>query len=183
MLSEHPRFAFLKFHSFASRISQQATSIGIVTQPFDASAQNRAWDSSAVKRNRCKTVVLDFEQYLQCEFPRARIRIHNSPNKTIALTYARMVMANQSIAGISTFGVFPSIASFGTGYIRLPDNRSATNQWLIHPRLDQVMGDDSLVLMEEPNILMVRQVQKLWEEEDGEEKILSWFRDPSISYW
>ena len=92
-----------------------------------------------------------------------------------------MIMANQSIAGISTFGVFSSIASFGTGYIRLPDNRSATNQWLTNPPLSKLTRD--LVLMEEPNILMVQQVQKLWEEEEGEQKILSWFRDSSISYW
>ena len=140
MSSQHPRFAFLKYNAFASRISPNATSIGIVTQPFDESAQNRAWDSSSVKRNRCKTVVLDFEQYLRETFPRANIRIHNSPNETIALTYARMIMANQSIAGISTFGVLSSIASFGTGYIRLPDNRSATNQWLTNPPLISAHG-------------------------------------------
>lgn len=180
MSSKHPRFAFLKYNAFASRISPDALSIGIVTQPFDDSAQNRAWDSSSVKRSRCKTVVLDFCAYLQEQFPRARIRIHNSPNETIALTYARMIMANQTIAGISTFGVFSSIASFGTGYIRLPDNKSATNQWLTNPPLNQLT--ENLMLMEEPNILMVRQVQKLWEEQDGKQKILSWFRDPRISY-
>lgn len=181
MESQHPRFAFLKFEAFSSRISPNATSIGIVTQPFDDHAQNRAWDSSAAKRNRCKTVVLDFERYLQQRFPSARIRVHNSREETIALTYARMIMSNQTIAGISTFGVFASIASFGKSNIRKPDNRSATNKWLTNPPLNRVM--DGLVLMEEPNILMVRQVQALWEEEDGEEKILSWFRDPSISYW
>ena len=42
---------------------------------------------------------------------------------------------------------------------------------------------DDLVLMDEPNILMVQQVNEIWEEEDGEQKILSWFREPSISYW
>jgi hypothetical protein len=180
MSSSHPRFGFCKYNAFASRISPNATRIGIVTQPFDESAQNRAWDSSAEKRRRCKTVVLDFQNYLETKFPNAKVRIHNSPNETIALTYARMIMANQSIAGISTFGVFSSIASFGTGYIRSPDKQSATNQWLTNPPLDKLTND--LILMKEPNILMVQQVQKLWEEKDGKQKILSWFRDSSIMY-
>lgn len=182
MSSSHPRFGFVKYDAFASRISTSATSIGIVTQPFDETAQNRAWDSSVEKRRRCKTVVLDFHHYLETKFPRARIRIHNCVNETIALTYARMVMANQSIAGISTFGVFSSIASFGTGYIRMPDNRSATNQWLLNPPLDMLAPPNDLILMIEPNIVMVQQVQQLWEETGGEEKILSWFRNSSIHY-
>lgn len=180
MSSNHPRFGFLKFSALAQHVSPAASTIGIVTQPFDDSGQSRAWDNSPTKRDRCRIVVGDFVAYLQELFPRARVRVHNKADETIALTYARMIMANQSIAGISTFGVFPSIASFGTGYIRLPDNQSATNKWLTNPRLDSIMPN--LVLMDEPNILMVRQVQKLWEEDDGQDKILNWFRDSSISY-
>jgi hypothetical protein len=182
MASNHPRFGFLKFGAFAKYISSEARSIGIVTQPFDSHAQSRAWDSNAVKRNRCRIVVLDFVKYLQDRFPHSRVHIHNSPNETIALTYARMVMANQTIAGISTFGVSPAMASFGTGYIRIPDENSATNGWLVNPRLDQLMKNNKLVLMKEPNILMVRQVKRLWEEPDGQNKILAWFRDSSITF-
>jgi len=180
MNSNHPRFAFLKFEGFARHISTDARSIGIVTQPFDDGAQTRAWDSGAEKRSRCRIVVGAFVEYLEGRFPGANVRVYNSPTETIALTYARLVMANQTIAGISTFGVFPAIASFGTGYIRLPDDKSATNQWLTHPRLDTLVDD--LVLMDEPNILMVRKVRSMWEEPDGEAKILEWFRDPSVIY-
>ena len=199
MASQHPRFAFLKYSAMARPIFPTTTTIGIVTQPFHAGAQSRAWDASAVKRQRCRIVVTDFVQYLHERFPHARIRIHNDPNETIALTYARMILANQSIAGISTFGVFPSIATFGTGYIRWPDEKSPTNQWLLHPRLDHLMATSSsssltsdttmatnkqqqLVLLKEPNILMVRKMQKLWEQENAEQTILRWFRDDSIRY-
>lgn len=180
MDSQHPRFAFLKFHAFTNVISSKVRSIGIVTQPFDKNAQTRNWDKDQYKKDRCRIVVGDFVAYLQEIFPKARTRVHNSPDETIALTYARMIMANQSIAGISTFGVFPSIASFGTGYIRLPDEKSPTNRWLTNPRLDGLMSN--LVLMEEPNILMVRQVSKLWKEKDGQAKILAWFRNSSLEY-
>lgn len=183
MDSQHPRFGFLKFDSFAKHISSEARSIGVVTQPFDNDGvhQTRAWDSGKVKRDRCRIVVGAFVEYLQERIPGARVRVHNSPDETIALTYARLVLANQTVAGISTFGVFPAIASFGTGYIRLPDERSATNKWLTVPlRLDNLI--DGLVLMDEPNILMVRKVRELWERADGENKILDWFRDPEISY-
>jgi len=188
MNSQHKRFGFLKFDAFAKHISPDAQSIGIVTQPFDtgqdgdnAVGQTRSWDQGREKGQRCRIVVTDFVQYLHERFPVARITVHNNPDETIALTYARMIMANQTIAGISTFGVFPSIASFGTGYIRLPDEKSPTNNWLNNPRLDTLIGD-KLELMEEPNILMVRKVRTLWEEEDGESKILEWFRDVSIKY-
>ena len=187
MSSDHPRFGFLKFDSLAKNIALSSRSIGIVTQPFDASAQSRAWDNSGVKRQRCRIVVLDFVQYLQERFPNSRVRIHNSPNETIALTYARMVLAGQTIAGISTFGVFPALASFGTGYIRRPDQQSPTNGWLVHPPLDELLqqekyADKQLVLMNEPNVLMVRQVKKLWEDPDGATKILAWFRNNTLSY-
>lgn len=191
MDSNHPRFGFLRFDAFAKRIPQTAKSIGIVTQPFLASSGTvRALDSSATKRQRCQVVVTELVSYLQSRFPKARVQLHNSPDETIALTYARMVMAQATIAGISTFGVFASIASFGTGYIRRPDDLSATNAWLVHPKaLDDIIRDETLsdnggenvgtpqlALMDEPNILMVRKVRKIWLEENGRDKIVQWFR-------
>jgi len=68
--------------------------------------------------------------FLQREFPRAVVRVHNDPDETIALTYARMIMANQTFAVMSTFALFPAIANFGMGYIKLFKN------WLENPSLD-----------------------------------------------
>ncbi|GKY96589.1 hypothetical protein MPSEU_000618500 [Mayamaea pseudoterrestris] len=193
MDSNHPRFGFLRFHAFAKHIPLTAKSIGIVTQPFSGSLETvRALDASETKRQRCRVVVTELISYLQARFPNARVQLHNSPDETIALTYARMILAQATIAGISTFGVFASIASFGTGYIRRPDEQSATNEWLVHPKpLDEIISSDGtlnrpqrqvqeqvkqLVLMDELDILMVRRVRELWLEQDGEQKIVKWFR-------
>ena len=46
------------------------------------------------------------------------VNMRSGPNQTLALACARWVMANQTFSGPTTFGVFPAIASFGTGYIQ-----------------------------------------------------------------
>ena len=56
-------------------------------------------DNVGYKRNRCRALISAFVDYLQSRFPKARITIRNDPNETIALTYARMIMANQSMSG------------------------------------------------------------------------------------
>jgi hypothetical protein len=71
-------------------------------------------------QNRCRIIAMSLVDYIQERFPSSRIQIHNGPNETILVAYARMIMANQSIAGMSTFGVFPVLATFGTGYLRSP---------------------------------------------------------------
>jgi hypothetical protein len=38
--------------------------------------------------------------FLQETFPQARVTIHNGRTATIALAYARMIMANQTIGGL-----------------------------------------------------------------------------------
>jgi hypothetical protein len=133
MDSDHPNFAFLKFASYIQDISSEARSIGIITQPFakvsndtvDDTAgtnntslgQERWYDASSTTKDRCRTVVLAFVDFISERFPTSTVTIHNGPSETIALAYARMIMANQTVAGISTFGVFPVVASFGTAYL------------------------------------------------------------------
>ena len=56
--------------------------------------------------------------YLQSAFPDAAVNIRNGSDETLALVYARLVMANQTFTGPATFGVFPAIVSFGTGYVQ-----------------------------------------------------------------
>jgi hypothetical protein len=58
--------------------------------------------------------------YLQQRHPNVRITIHNGPKETIALAYARMVLAQQTLACLSTFGIFPVLATFGTAYLHQP---------------------------------------------------------------
>ena len=64
-------------------------------------------------------VVMTFVKHLRGIYinkNKVRITIHNGPNETIALAYAKFVMANQSIIGVTSFSFFLVIATFGTAY-------------------------------------------------------------------
>jgi hypothetical protein len=173
--SDHPGFGFMKFSAFSKHISPDAKSIGIVTQPFDSSGQYRKGDATAEKRERHRIVVMALVDFLVEKFPQVRVTIHNGRSETIALAYARMVMANQTIVGITSFGVFPAIACFGTGYIRKPDYKIGPNQFLINPPIDQLA--DNVVLMEEPNRLMAGTVRAMFKRPTGQELVLEWFKN------
>ena len=172
MDSKHPSFAFMKFSGYTRHISPAAKTIGILTQPFDTDTQSRKADSSQYKRDRCRTVVYSLVEYIKTRYPDATVRIHNEVGETIALTFARMIMANQTIAGISSFGVIPAISTFGTGYIRKPDYNKAPNMWLVNPRIDELSAN--IVLFDEPNKIMVGQMKGLWQSQ-GEPGVLEWF--------
>lgn len=174
MASNHPSFGFMTFRGYVRHISPEARSIGILTQPFEQSAYSRKEDAGVQTRVRCRIVVSSLMEYIQARYPLATVQIHNDPNETIALTYSRMIMANQTIVGISSFGVFPAIATFGTGYIRRPDYRKAPNMWLIDPPIDKVA--DNVVLFDEEKRIMARPMKQLWESE-GETGVLAWFWD------
>jgi hypothetical protein len=178
MDSRHPSFGFMKFSGYTRHISPQAQSIGILTQPFDVGAQSRQADSSQYKRDRCRTVVYSLVEYIEQQYPDARVRIHNDIDESIALTFARMIMANQTIAGISSFGVIPAVSTFGTGYIRLPDYPKAPNKWLLNPRIDELT--DNVVLFYEPKRIMVGAMKGLWQNE-GEQGVLEWFWNDTVA--
>jgi hypothetical protein len=178
MLSSHPSFGFMKFSAFSKRIANDTRSIGIVTQPFDNDGQSRKEDAGATKMARCKDVVLLFRDHLVEKFPDARIRIHNGRNETIALTYARMIMAKQTISPISSFSVFPALATFGRGYIRRPDFPKAPNQWLKAPPVDELF--DNIELIKEPNRLMADQVKRLRNRPGGNDNVFEWFKNDTF---
>jgi hypothetical protein len=172
MNSNHPSFGFMTFSGYVRHVSPEARSIGILTQPFEDSEHSRGNDNGPTTRNRCRTAVMSLVEYINDRYPLATVRIHNNPDETIALTYARMIMANQTIVGISSFGVFPAIATFGTGYLRRPDYRKAPNKWLLDPPIDQIA--DNVVLFDEPKRIMAGDMKRLWQS-DGEEGVLKWF--------
>jgi hypothetical protein len=178
--SNHPGFGFMKFSAFSKRIPPDTRSIGIVTQPFDNVAQYRRGDASSEKRERHRVVVMALVDFLQEKFPQARVTIHNGPTETIALAYARMVMANQTIVGITSFGVFPAIASFGTGYIRRPDYKKGPNQFLMNPPIDQLA--DNVILMDEKDRLMAATVRKMFQQPTGQGLVLEWFKNETYCH-
>jgi hypothetical protein len=171
-------FGFMTFNGYVRHISPEARTIGILTQPFEDTTQLRGADSTSTTIDRCRIAVNSLVKFIHGRHPLATVRIHNKPSDTIALTYARMIMANQTVAGISSFGVFPAIATFGTGYIRKPDYDRAPNSWLIFPPIDQIA--DNIVLFDEPKRITTGAIGQLWQEE-GEEGVLKWFWDDEVT--
>jgi len=88
--------------------------IGIVSQPFDKDRNRPGGDSH--KTEDCRRATYLLVAYLQKHYPRAHISIHNGPNETLPLAFARLVMAKQTFSSLSTFGIFPVIGTFGEGY-------------------------------------------------------------------
>jgi hypothetical protein len=188
MDSESPYFSFLPFSSLVQDISPDAQSIGIITQPFGndnksnnsrsnaTTSQVRWFDARNTTQDRCRTVVHALVDYIQVRHPRSRITIHNGPHETIALAYARMVMANQSIAGISTFGVFPVLSTFGTGYLHQPHGVPSVTSWLFakhgNRSISQVVPN--LHVIYDRQYMMVSDMKKLWQT-SGSAGVLAWF--------
>ena len=108
-------FGLISFSEYKKWISKDARSVGIVTQPFDPML-NRKDDRRKVESCRQPTYLL--VSTLQKFLPSAEISIHNGVNDTHPLTYARLIMADQSFTTLSSFGIFPVMGSFGKGYFQ-----------------------------------------------------------------
>jgi hypothetical protein len=115
-------YGFMKFSSFGNRIQNMTGpfSIGIITQPFFPNSTNRPADHEDGDDHLCYVTAHAFVDYLQARFPQARIRIRNDPDETVALAYARFVVAKQTFSPLSTFSTFPALVSMGRGYIGQP---------------------------------------------------------------
>jgi hypothetical protein len=108
-------YGIVQYDSYRQYISPFTRTIGIVTASFNETLL-RHRDQGTAKV--CRLLIHGLVEYLQYFFPRAVISIRNGPEETLALAYARLVMANQTFCSPSTFSVFPAIASFGTSYIQ-----------------------------------------------------------------
>ena len=170
--AKHRSFGFMKFASFSRHLSPTVRSIGIVTQPFELHHhQQRTVEQNQDKLDKCRLVVTALVQHLQERFPTTVVTVRNDANETIALAFARMIMANQTVVAISSFGVMPAIVTFGTGYVRKPDYPKAPNQFLLHGGVSE---NSNVVLIEEPR-LPAAQLNKLWNQ-NGSTAVLDWFR-------
>jgi hypothetical protein len=174
IFSNLSRFGFMKFASYSRHLDANITSIGIATQPFEAGRNVRKTDVDMKKKpERCRHVIDAFVEHLHDTFPNARVTVRNDPNESIALTFARMVMAQQVVIGISTFGVFPALASFGRSYIRDPDYMRAPNQWLLEPWFRKRAEAGGMTLIQEPRMTGF-ECRRLWGD-DGS-AVLNWLR-------
>eukprot|EP00590_Aulacoseira_subarctica_P010587 CAMPEP_0172413918 /NCGR_PEP_ID=MMETSP1064-20121228/476_1 /TAXON_ID=202472 /ORGANISM="Aulacoseira subarctica , Strain CCAP 1002/5" /LENGTH=200 /DNA_ID=CAMNT_0013150329 /DNA_START=468 /DNA_END=1071 /DNA_ORIENTATION=- len=99
-------FDIVKFDEYKRQIFPEARIVGIATQPFDPDLM-RPKDRS--KAQNCKRLVLLLVDYLTNNFPNITVAIRNSANDTLPLTWARLIMANQTIISLSSFGIFPAL--------------------------------------------------------------------------
>jgi hypothetical protein len=179
----------MTFHGYSRHISTHVRTIGILTQPFDEHpnatnisesfvVQQRSLDTDNVQQmERCQTLVFAFVDFLREQFPNAIVRIRNDPTETIALAYSRMVMANETVAGMSTFSVFPILGTFGTGYFLRPKSGDPA-MWLTHwkyPITNMIRQDSNIVLFDESNLLVGPKAKALWDTH-GDDVVLQWFR-------
>jgi hypothetical protein len=201
-----PSYGFLTFNGYSRHIDPIKTrSIGIVTQPFRSSVsfnttkssikkklndpsltiQERELDTGNIQQaQRCKTLVYALVDYLQEQFPNVTITIRNDPKETIALVYVRMVMAQQSIAVMSTFSTFPTLGTFGTGYYLRPRHIEPSS-WLVNPiypitaiynnNNNNNKNNNNIILFDEKNMLVGSQAKDLWDKY-GDTIVLEWFR-------
>lgn len=108
-------FGVIKYSEYTKWIRNNTRSIGILTQPFEKDL-NRRIDSGKV--DSCKKAVMLLVEYLAQAYPSSAITIHNGPNETLPLAYARLAMAKQAFTSLSSFGIFPVVGSFGDGYFQ-----------------------------------------------------------------
>jgi hypothetical protein len=133
-------FGMIPFRTYTKYINHNETStIGIVTQPFETD-RNRQIDRGRIQH--CRRVVERLVEYLQENMiPAAAtgttttIRIHNGLNETIPMAYARIVEAKQqAFTTLSSFGIFPVIATKGDGYFQRGND--GVNPWTTYLRVD-----------------------------------------------
>ena len=195
-------YGFLTFHGYSRHISSSVQSIGILTQPFgkiknstDAtigqlhanvteqgrqravtSDQERLLDTgNETISRRCRTLVYAFQDYLQDNFPKAKVHIRNDRTETIALAYVRMVMAKQVVGSMSTFSIYPIIGTFGTGYYLRP-KLNDPSYWAennIYPVTK--IWDIRTVIFDEDAKLLGTKTRDLWDAY-GDDVVLQWFR-------
>jgi hypothetical protein len=133
-------YGLIKFREYSTRIPNATTrSIGIHTQPFNASLVREA-DQDSI--DNCEKVVHVLVDYLQARYPNATITIRNTQDDTLPMSYARMTMAQYTITSMSTFGIFPAIGSFGEGFYQKSgrQNRFAEEVAALLPNLSFMNG-------------------------------------------
>lgn len=87
-------------------------------------------------------------------------------------------MANQTVVGVSTFGIFPTVATFGRGYMLRPLFKLANQQLMLDPNpIDDLV--DNVVAFDEPEQLMAPEMKTLWETR-GEVGVLDWFWNSAV---
>jgi hypothetical protein len=145
---------------------QHRTSIGIVTQPFQKD-RNRKIDGQ--RAEACRIVVGKLVEYLQGFYPKARISVRNDPDtEPLPVAYARLILAKQAFTSLSSFGIFPVIATHGRGYFQ--QGNAGVNPWAKYAP-DYL---PNVYAMHAP-VMGTHDIYKLITQAQGLEPLLEWF--------
>lgn len=150
-------------------------SIGVVTAPFKGSFVRSHYDSGSTDRS--ELVAMDLVEALQKAFPRAKVRLLNSPKQTIVESLVRLVQARKvAICGCSTFCPYPLMATRGIGYVYEP--LAGQNQWV----KNAAMHHDDYRLFQTPMLNMMVMENSITKERLDDLDVLAWMRtqDPDV---
>ena len=194
LYSKHPGYAWHKFHLHASHIHNDTRSIGILTEPFtihriEGYSDNKRLNFDVLNKAAasCEQLAHKLVEYLQQRFPRARIRIRNNANESVALAYSRMIMARQTIVGdVSTFGAYAALASWGQAVMVAPDFRHAPGRWLLDWEKEERSNgrgtdDSNVTLVHDSNSLHLKDFNDIWWlEEGGKDALIQWLTNDTL---
>jgi hypothetical protein len=128
--SNGKRYGMVPFHVYKKLLPNTAKTIGIVTAPFRQDRGSVGFGDAELN----EAVVTAARDYIQREFPEAKVSIRNDDvNETMAMTYARLVASKWSFCGSSTFCLFPALATTGESYIlqsQLYGGRRGRRSWI-----------------------------------------------------
>ncbi|KAI2501105.1 hypothetical protein MHU86_13396 [Fragilaria crotonensis] len=121
----NPLYGLVPYHVYTNLIPPNTQTIGVITAPFHQKRDH--FHANDPELN--EAVVVAARDHIQSKFPDARVSIRNG-DETITVTYARMVAANWSFCGSSTFCLFPALATAGESYILQSPLYGAKQGWL-----------------------------------------------------
>lgn len=170
-----PHQTYIDLLNQAQDESGRLRSIAVVTAPFKGSFVRPGYDSGSTDRS--KLVATDLIDALQKAFPRAKVRLLNSPKQTIVESLVRLAQARKvAICGCSTFCPYPVLATNGIGYVYEP--LSSQNNWV----KNAANHHQDYRLFQAPMLNMMVMENAITNERLDDIDVLSWMRtqDPAV---
>ena len=167
-----PHQTYIDLLMNAQREKGRIRSIGVVTAPFKGNFVRSGYDVGSTDRS--EIVARDLIDALQFAFPRATIRLLNSPKQTIMESLVRLVKADKvAICGCSTFCPYPVMATTGIGYVYNPLRNQ--NVWV----KNAAMRYDNYRLFDTPMLNMLAMENVVTQTKLDDADLLAWMRSQS----
>lgn len=154
--------------------AQSPLSVGIVTQPFDPKSPNVRPADQYSSGQRCRTLVESLVIYLQRRYPATRIRVRNNASEPLTAIYSRIILANQTISGVSSFSVLAAVSGKGRVCVRRPFKENSSLEWVIARETQS--ATPNLIVFEPRDFLRSIDLVSVWERNsEGPDAVLEWF--------